>query len=189
MRPSRSDELLVVSAVLAPLLLVLLAKWQASLETWYSPPGVDVAAFVDERFTSHVESWLRSRHEDGAVAYLVTSRECPCTAATVHLLDREIERSSRRDIRRVVLDIDTESAGRAAFRRVARALPSTPTLLVGQAGRLVYAGPATTGAFCSNRVARVLGLAVLETRPNRPFVNALERGCYCPRSRPAARDE
>ncbi|RYZ92994.1 MAG: hypothetical protein EOO68_22160 [Moraxellaceae bacterium] len=59
-------------------------------------------------------------------------------------------------------------------------IPSTPTLLVMDEQRLVYAGPVTAGNMCTTSVLKILGISVLQSEPQKPVINWLEEGCYCP---------
>lgn len=177
-RERARDRWLIRLALLAPLLLVLLSKWQASLLTWYLPWGDDPAAYLDARLAAQLRA-LPGLATGGTTLLAVTDRRCPCTRATLRLLEGAMARSPRRDLRLRIVDIADAEAGTPAWRAVLAQLPAIPTLLVLEGERLRYAGPVNSGNLCTTRVQEILGLAALQTTTPQPVINWLQQGCYC----------
>lgn len=179
MKEDAVDRLLVVLALLAPLALVALGKWQASLESWYVPQEKTDPAYLDDAFVGDVTAWLQAERKHGTVLYVVVDDECPCTMATLDILRSALDRSGRADIRLELKKLDESAVTNSAWRRVVARIPSTPTLLASEGDRVLYAGPVTAGNICSVGAQRVLGLSVLQAKPEDAVINSLERGCYC----------
>lgn len=179
MKESAYDRTLIALTLLAPLLLLALSKWRASLDTVYAPAG------VDERFTELVADWLPTSGETGSRLIVIADRDCPCTTASLRSLDAALAQSRRKDIQltvRYIDDADPKHDG--AWAAVLNALPSTPTLLAVAGRQLVYAGPITSGNLCTTAVQRVLGVTALQAPRARPILNWLDNGCYCRRPQP-----
>jgi hypothetical protein len=164
MKPSAYDRTLIALTLLAPLLLLVLTKWRASLDTLYAPAG------VSEQFTQHVSEWLGRSNESGSRLIVIVDRDCPCTKASLRILE-----SARGDVPLTVRDIEEVDPA------VRDELPSTPTLLAVEGRQLVYAGPVTSGNLCTTAVQRVLGVTALQAPRARPILNWLDTGCYCRR--------
>lgn len=174
MKPSAYDRTLIALTLLAPLLLLALSKWRASLDTLYAPAG------VDDRFIELVAAWLTADGEAGSRLIVVADRDCPCTTASLRSLDAALAQSTRKDIQLSVRYIDdADTTHDAAWAAVLDELPSTPTLLAMEGRRLVYAGPITSGNLCTTAVQRVLGVTALQAPRARPIFNWLDNGCYC----------
>lgn len=179
-RERARDRWLIRLALLAPLLLVLLSKWQASLVSWYLPWGDDPAAYLDARLDAQISALPElGDAADATTLLVVTDRACPCTRATLNIIKDAMARSARRDLRLKIVDIGDAKARTPAWRRVVAQLPSTPTLLVTEGQRLRYAGPVNSGNLCTTRVQELLGLAALQTSNSQPVINWLQQGCYC----------
>jgi hypothetical protein len=168
---SAYDRTLIALTLLAPLVLLALSQWRASLETLYSPAG--------KPFMQNVAGWLASSNETGARLIVVADRNCPCTKVALRSLDAALAQSSRENIRVTVRYID--DAADPAWVAVTNELPSTPTLLAIDGRQLVYAGPVTSGNICTTAVQRVLGVTALQTQRTSPILNWLDTGCYCTR--------
>ena len=175
------DRALVLLALLGPLLMLILSKWQASLETWYAPLDTLAPAQSSPGFEAKASAWLAATDSTGQRLVLIASRTCPCTKATLSNLETAIRSSPARNTRLVVRYIE-DDPGQAdrAWRPLLSEIPATPTLLAVDNGKLLYAGPVNTGNFCSTAVGKVLGVSVLTSRPAAPLLNWLARGCYCP---------
>lgn len=174
MKPSGYDRMLIALTLLAPLLLFVLSKWRASLDTLYAPAG------VEDRFIELVAAWLAAGHEAGSRLIVIADRNCPCTTASLRSLDAALAQSSRKDIQLTVRYIDdADRTHDAAWTAVLSKLPSTPTLLAVAGRQLVYAGPVTSGNLCTTAVQRVLGVTALQAPRARPILNWLDNGCYC----------
>lgn len=174
------DRLLIRLALLAPLLLVALSKWQDSLINWYVP-WEDDTRYFGASFAPDVLASSGMASEKGAVLTLVVDEDCPCTRATLVVLQSAMAESSRQDLHLVVQDVRDSVMRRPEWARVLQQIPATPTLIITEGQRLVYAGPVNSGNLCTTQVRNVLGLAALEsTASGRPVINWLEKGCYCP---------
>lgn len=180
MKDRAYDQLLVTLALLAPLAMFALGKWQASLDIWYLPPDAASADTFGEQFHRHVSQWLQGVDNPGAALVVIADRECPCTKATLTRLDEALALSRREDIRLVVRDVRSADTDRdAAWLRVLEAVPATPTLLAIEGRQLLYAGPVTSGNFCTTAVSRVLGVTALQAPQGRTIFNLIDKGCYC----------
>lgn len=175
------DRALVLLALLAPLAMFMLSKWRASLDTWYAPLDADTSAYFGPDFSTRVSDWLGATEGTRARLILIADLSCPCTQATLARLESAKSTSSRQDVRLMVRYIsDTTEPGSPAWAAVLAGIPATPTLLAVDGRRLLYAGPVTSGNFCTTAVNKVLGLSVLEASSKAPLMNWLDRGCYCP---------
>lgn len=180
MKDGTYDRLLTVLVLLAPLTMLVLSKWRASLDVWYAPLDDSTATVFDESFERQAAQWARQHGGSGAELILIVDRDCPCTRATVARLEAAHAQSSRRDARLTLRDVDDlEAPDDPRWRILLDGIPSTPTLLAVDRGELLYAGPATSGNFCTIAVNRVLGLSAMEMPRSRPVLNWLDKGCYC----------
>ena len=178
------DKLLINLAVLAPFLLMALSKWQYSLDTWYTPVSGDTASYFGQSLEQDIralpESTLGSAHGTGSTLYFIYDKNCPCTRPTLNILQDAMAKGNRKDLRLVELDVNSPLAKRQSWQRVLRQIPATPTLLVTEGHRLVYGGPVNSGSMCTTSVLNILGLSVLQSAPQKPVINWVEKGCYCP---------
>lgn len=180
MKPDTYDRLLITLALTAPLALFALDAWRASLDRWYVPSDGGGRTYFGKPFASSVAGWLQTIDGQGATLVLIVDRDCPCTSAARNSLEVSLARSSGRDIRLVVRDVDgPDSRSSVAWRAVLRELPATPTLLAIDGRALAYAGPVNSGNLCTTAVERVLGVTALQAPQRRPILNWLARGCYC----------
>ena len=180
-RPSAYDRALVASVLIVPLALLGLAKWRASLETWYASPGGN-ASYLDGSFQSDTANWISTANLPARALILVVDPNCPCTNFAKANLQNAVSASSRRDTPIIVRSIKaTPSGPDAAWGAVVDKLPSTPTLLAVADRKLLYAGPANSGNLCTTAVQEVIGRRAVEASRSRPLINWLERGCYCSR--------
>jgi hypothetical protein len=167
MKASVYDRTLIALTLLAPLLLLALSQWRASLDTVYAPAG------VSHQFTEVVSAWLATDSQRGARLIVIADRSCPCTTASLRILESALVQADRKDVQlnvRYIEDVDAV---------VRREIPSTPTLLAMEGKQLVYAGPVTSGNLCTTAVQRVLGVTALQAPRDRPILNWLDNGCYC----------
>lgn len=177
MKDDLHDRILVALALLAPLALLMLGQWRASLETVYAP--ADAQAF-GPAFERKAGMWIRTRKHASPELHVIADRNCPCTAAALGSLQAAHARSARRDARLIVHYVDEEpQLQNTQWDTLLSEVPSTPTLLATDQGRLVYAGPVSAGSSCTAVVSRIFGLIALEARKQRPVVNWIERGCFC----------
>lgn len=185
MKEQTYDNILMLLAILAPLLLIVLSKWQSSLTRWYMPLTEDHTAY----FSNSLEQDIRllavadqysSKQQYGVTLFFIADNTCPCTAATSSILNNAMQTSNHQDIKLVMMDVHSPQTSTPAWQRVLQQIPATPTLLVMDGQRLVYAGPVTAGNMCTTNVLKVLGLTVLQAEPQKPVINWLEQGCYCP---------
>lgn len=180
MSESAYDRLLIWLAWLAPLSLVALNGWQYSLIGWYANLDAPASITFGARFQEDISAWLKGSDQRGARLYLIVDRTCPCTKATLQLVQDSLSRSSRTDIQFAALDVGNAGlATDAAWNNLLRDIPATPTLLAIDGGRLVYAGPAASGSFCSGKTGRLPGLTALQASPLQPILNSVSTGCYC----------
>lgn len=180
MKDSTYDNLLVTLALWAPLAMLALSQWRASLDTWYVPLNVANANTFGEQFQRQVSKWLGSADGRGAALVVITDRECPCTKVTLKKLDEALALSPRKDIRLIARDIrDAQANHDPAWARVLNEVPATPTLLAIEGRQLLYAGPVTSGSFCTTAVGRVLSVAALQSPRSTAMFNLIEKGCYC----------
>jgi hypothetical protein len=180
MKETTTDYLLILLALLAPLLLVVLSKWQNSLNTWYIPLHEDATAYFSPSLEQDILALPESQDHQGITLFFIADMNCPCTQATLKILQTTIQTSSKKDIKFISLDIHTPQAKHTAWKKVLQQIPATPTLFISDHNRLVYAGPVTAGNMCTNSVLKILGLSILEAAPQKPVINWLEEGCYCP---------
>ncbi|KAF0809729.1 hypothetical protein A167_01545 [Alcanivorax sp. S71-1-4] len=180
MKDSTYDRILVLLVLLAPFSMIVLSKWRASLETSYVPMQGEYREFFDAPFEKHVAGWLARQAISGPELILIVASDCPCTQATRSSLQKALAEASRPEARLTLRYIDDpQAAADADWQAVLAAIPATPTLLAVDQQRLLYAGPVTSGNFCTTAVNRVLGLTVLEARPDNPVINWFDEGCYC----------
>ena len=180
-KPSAYDRVLIASVLIVPLALLGLAKWRASLETWYASPGEN-STYLDGSFQADVANWISTAILPASALILVVDPNCPCTNSAKANLQNALPASNRRDTPIIVrTNTATPSRPDAAWQAVVDRLPSTPTLLAVADRKLVYAGPANSGNLCTTAVQKVIGLRAVEAPPSRPLINWLERGCYCSR--------
>jgi hypothetical protein len=179
MKEEAWDKLLIRLALLAPLLLVALSKWQDSLITWYVPWSGSTATYFDDRFEQDVRALPDVGRKQGATLFFISDRACPCTRATLGTLQAAMVKADRKDLRLVMVDVNDPLAKSPQWSRLLRQLPATPTLLITEGQRLVYGGPVNSGNLCTTKVQEILGLSALQSAPQRPVINWLEKGCYC----------
>lgn len=172
------DRLLIALVLVAPLAMLGLSKWRASLDHWYAP--LDDAAVFGKPFQEKVTRWVAQNTRNGAELILIIDPDCACTSATVNLLKNAHVQSKALDAKLIVRDLKNKSTfNDSAWRAMLLEIPSTPTLLVIDRQKLIYAGPVTSGNFCTTAVNRVLGLSALKANANVPVLNWLDKGCYC----------
>ena len=175
---SAYDRVLIALVLIAPLAMLGLSKWRASLDQWYAPPNG--GAVFGKPFQQKVSRWVAQRADNGAELILIVDRDCPCTRSTVDLLQKAHARSKIPGAELIVHDMKDQSAfSEPEWRAMLLEIPSTPTLLVIDKQRLIYVGPVTSGNFCTTAVNRVLGISALVASPNSPVLNWLDKGCYC----------
>lgn len=174
------DRTLVLLALLAPLVMFALSKWRSSLEIWYAPMDAANVDVFGSHFDAAVTQWLAHRSTDAGQLVVVTDDDCPCTVSTVGALKAAAAQSQRRDASVVVHEWDDPLLQRQpGWAPLVDTLPATPTLLVVDSGRLLYAGPVNAGSFCTTALAQVLGVTALENPGAGPLLNWVEKGCYC----------
>lgn len=174
------DKVLITLALLAPLAMVALSKWRASLDIWYAPFDTELAIGFGESFERNVTRWVQDEHGIDTGLILVADRDCPCTKATLATLEDAHSRAERKGVGISVRYINDSGAGSGSvWKAVLSEIPATPTLLVINQGRLIYAGPVTSGNFCTTAVRQVLGIVALQASNSGPIFNWVEKGCYC----------
>lgn len=177
----RYDRLLIRLSLAAPLCLILLSGWQTSLQSWYQAADTQTAPGFSKGFVQDAEQWLASDADAQAALILIVDDQCPCTKATRLKLESAIAASARPDASLRVVRVDPHTAARDEnLSRLLTAIPSTPTLLASEQGRLLYAGPVNSGDFCTTAVNEILGLAALQRQQAGFTQSWLSRGCYCP---------
>lgn len=174
------DNFLILIALLAPLLLVVLSKWQESLNVWYVPLHQDTTLYFGKTLEQDILRLPETKGNSGAVLFFIADETCPCTRATLNILKQSMQTSQRQDTQLVILDINDVKAKSAEWAQILKQIPAVPTLLVMEAQHLVYAGPVTAGNMCTTSVLKILGLSILESEKQRTVINWLEEGCYCP---------
>jgi hypothetical protein len=174
---SRYDKILVHLALLAPLAMVLLGKWQASLERWYIDPDEAPIFGFNDGFQEKAAAWMQAQRIVGNKLVLITDPECACTTATEAKLKSVLSDAEQPLTRLQRIDIDSADP---LFMSLIQDIPSTPTLLTVKDGVLSYAGPVSSGNFCTTAVNAVMGVSALHWETATTVYNWLERGCYCP---------
>lgn len=180
MKEKTYDKLLIRLALLGPLALIALSQWQASLITWYEPWSGDTATYFGKQFEQDLRALPSMSKEGGATLLFVADKSCPCTKASLATLQAAMEKGGRKDIRLVVMDVNSPPIKNPAWNRVLEQIPATPTLLVTEGHKFLYGGPVNSGNLCTTSVQKILGLSVLDSTPQRPVINRLDKGCYCP---------
>lgn len=178
------DRALVLLALLAPLLMFALNKWRASLETWYVAPEANPAVLLLPDVGPRAIHWLKTSGEAETALILIASRSCPCTSAALSLLQEAARAPSKKSAPLKVQFIEeppTDQLTFDAWQQLLKTIPATPTLLVIESERLLYAGPVNSGSFCSNAINQVLGVSLLGQAAASPQLNWLAKGCYCHR--------
>ncbi len=146
-------------ALLAPLMMVLLSKWQASLEDWYIDPAVAPMFGFDEGFPEKVSRWLQAEEITGNKLILIVDKDCVCTKATLRRLNSFLNESQVDRGLLLFLEINDLPESAQQFRED---IPSTPTLLAIKNSALTYAGPINSGGFCTTAVDAVIGVSSLK---------------------------
>ncbi|MDE2421299.1 MAG: hypothetical protein KGO49_09000 [Gammaproteobacteria bacterium] len=183
MKEETYNKLLIRLAILAPLLLIALSKWQYSLNDWYIPLNKDTKSYFSENLAQDVRILPDLRQGHDVTLFFISDTNCPCTRAALNILRTAIDQTSRKDLHLIVVDINDQIAQSSAWMRVLQQIPATPTLLVIEGHRLVYGGPVNSGSMCSANILKILGLSVLQSTPQKPVINWLQAGCYCPLKR------
>lgn len=179
------DKWLIRLALLAPLLLMALSKWQYSLNTWYVPVNTSSSAYLSQSLAHEMSVLPEVVQGRGVTLFFVSDQSCPCTKVTLNILQTAMKQANRKDLRLVIVDANAPLAKTPAWQRVLQQIPATPTLLVTEGQRLVYGGPVNSGSMCTTSVLKILGLSVLQAEPQKPVMNWLQEGCYCPLKPPA----
>lgn len=180
MKEDTYDKFLVRLALVSPLLLIALSQWQASLITWYVPWSRDSATYFGDQFEQDVRALPSLGMDAGATLFFISDRSCPCTRASLGILQAAMEKAPRKDLRLVVVDVNDPVAKIPAWSQVLQQMPATPTLLVTDGQKLVYGGPVNSGNLCTTSIQKTLGIKALQSPPQKPVINWLEKGCYCP---------
>lgn len=178
MKEETIDHLIILLALLAPMLLVALSKWQDSLNTWYIPLSQNPNTYFSDNLERNILKVAPT--EKSVNLYFIADMNCACTQATLNILKAAMQNSTKSKIQLNVLDIHSPKAKQIGWQNIINEIPATPTLLVTDHERLVYAGPVTAGDMCTTNVQKILGLSILEAEPQKPILNWLEKGCYCP---------
>ena len=186
MKDHTYDKLLIGLALLAPLLLMALSKWQYSLNTWYVPLNGDKSAYMSQSLEQNLRALPEVVQGSGVTLFFVSDRSCPCTRVTLNILQTAVKQANRKDLQLMIVDVNDPLAKTPAWTRILQQIPATPTLLVTEGQRLVYGGPVNSGSMCTTSVLKILGLSVLQSTSQKPVINWLQEGCYCPLKRVAA---
>lgn len=175
------DRVLVVLVLVAPLVMLSLSKWRASLDNWYQSPDVNPSEYFPEDFEAHLGAWLQQTGEPQPSLVLIADRRCPCTTPALTQLQAAVADSDHPDVGLRVQYVDApRNLPDPHLDAVLASIPATPTLLVWADQRLRYAGPVSAGSYCTTAVSQVLGLSSLSRPPSQPLFGGLARGCYCP---------
>lgn len=176
---NRYDNFLILLTFLAPLLLIALSKWQASLNTWYMPLNQNPSEYFQHDFHKDIKKLSAYKTYSGAQLWFIADPNCPCTRASLTILKKAIQEAQRQDLKLIQMNIGSPQELQPEFKNLLRHIPAAPTLIVLEGERLVYAGPVNAGNMCTTQVLKILGLSILETQPQKPVINWLEQGCYC----------
>lgn len=169
MKEQAYDNALILLAILAPLLLIVLSKWQSSLTRWYVPLTDDHTAYFSSSLEQDIQGISHSvqlpvSQAHGATLFFIADKTCPCTTATSNILKNAMQVSSRQDVKLVTIDLYSAQASTPALQRILQQIPATPSLLVMDGQRLVYAGPVTAGNMCTTNVLKILGKVLADER-------------------------
>ena len=174
------DILLIFLTLFAPVLLVALSKWQNSLNTWYVPLTQDATVYLSGNLQKDVLALPEVKARNSITLFFIADKDCPCTKASFTILKTNMQNSQQKRLQLVTIDVHADSTQSPAWQKVLKQIPATPSLLVMDHQRLVYAGPVTAGNMCTTSVLKILGLSLLQAKPQQPVMNWLEQGCYCP---------
>lgn len=167
--------------LLAPLAMVLLSKWQASVETWYIDPSIAPVFGFSETMEGSLQDWLEIGASNTSAKLVVfVDAQCHCTKPTLYQLFAAVDKAGYdRSIVSIHYLNELISAGHAAIRLVENEIPATPTLVTISDGMPSYIGPVTAGNFCTTAASDVLGVSALGWKREQISTNWLSRGCYC----------
>ena len=183
MKEDTYDQILIWLALLAPLLLMALSKWQYSLNTWYVPVNQNAMAYFGQNLEQDMRALSATAQTNHVTLFFISDRNCPCTQVTLNILQNTIAQTNRKNLHLNIIDINDPLTNRSTWIKILKQIPATPTLLVTESSRLVYAGPVNSGSMCTANVLKILGLSVLQSNPQKPVINWLQQGCYCPLKR------
>lgn len=180
MRPGAYDRCLITLAWLSPLVLIVLNRWQMSLDTWYVPLNGSAIGEIHTDFALSIQPWLDTLSGDNGKLYLVVDPACPCTKPAIEQIRAGLHKSARTDITLTVVALaDPAWTGNPQWRSVLKNLPATPSAIAIEGKRLKYAGPAISGSLCST-TGKALAVNALQGTSTTIAVNLVDRGCYCP---------
>lgn len=180
MKPGAYDRCLIALTWLAPLVLIVLNRWQASLDRWYAPPNGNTIEEIHNSLDRDLPPWLDSLGRSDDQLYLVIDPACPCTKPAIERIRSAIRESARNDITMTVIDLAYETkTGDPILRSVLKHLPATPSAIAIKGHHLKYAGPAISGSLCST-TGRVFAVSALQGGNTATAINLIDRGCFCP---------
>lgn len=180
MKENTYDQMLIWLALLAPLLLMALSKWQYSLNTWYIPLNQNSTTYFSQSLEQDIRALSATTQTNRVTLFFISDRHCSCTQVTLNILQNAIAQTNRKDLHLITIDINDPLPERSKWIKILKQIPATPTLLVTEGQRLVYGGPVNSGSMCTTNVLKILGLTVLQSDSQKPVINWLQQGCYCP---------
>lgn len=177
MRDTLYDRILLAIAQIAPVSLIFLSGWYASLDAWYVPLDTPESAFSEFRLAEKADEWLQSTGNRGISYYVFVDPQCACSKPTLKKLQSAIEQSDHPSANVVVIDI----AGNldSSLKSLVDEIPSIPMVISSFNSTLIYTGPANAGNFCTTAVDRVIPVIATSGVQPEPIHNWLSRGCYC----------
>lgn len=175
------DKILLALAQLAPLSLIFLSGWYASLDTWYVPTDASQSTYSESAFTQKADEWLQDTVNNGITYYVFVDPQCACTNPSLKKLQRAIAQSDHPNANVVTIDItlDHENPGSNALNALIDEIPSVPMVIAANDATLIYTGPANAGNFCTTQVDQALPVIATASQQAAPVHNWLSQGCYC----------
>ncbi|MFO1217863.1 MAG: hypothetical protein U1E89_05690 [Burkholderiaceae bacterium] len=182
-KPDALDRLLIRLAWAGPALLVVVLRWQMSLDQWYVPLNSPDLARMSNDITEAAGPWLSSLDAAGGRRlFLLTDPNCACTPPAILRVKAamaEAQQAFRSPMALKVIAVDDRHAlSNVAWRRVVQNIPATPSLIVVDGNRLHYVGPAVSGSLCIAD-ANVTGLFGAGPPGDGTTVNFIDKGCFC----------
>lgn len=181
--PDTLDRILIRLAWLGPVVLVVLQRWQMSLDQWYVPLTSQDFARMSEAITEEAKPWLETLDDAGGRRlFLVTDPDCPCSLPAIQRVKAAMNKAQSTFPTPITLTIvhigDRDATNNAAWSRIVQNIPATPSLIVVDGKRLRYVGPAVSGSLCIGD-SSVTGLLDIRETSDGPAVNYIDEGCFC----------
>lgn len=179
------DKILLALAQLAPVSLIFLSGWYASLDTWYVPVDASPSTYSESDFAQKADQWLQVTANNGITYYVFVDPQCACTNPSLKKLQSAITQSDHPNANIVTIDVtsditpDHRNQNSNALNALIDEIPSVPMVITADDTTLIYSGPANAGNFCTTQVDQALPVIATASAQTAPVHNWLSRGCYC----------